>query len=96
MPRFPLPEKFDEGNLALFLKSFERIAKANGWTAEQQLASLPLALSGRALLAFEKGESGFKTIADAFAALEVEFQSSRDKELALKEFYALGCLYTRH
>ena len=89
MPRFPLPDKFDEGNIALFKKSFERIAKANGWSDEQQLASLPLALSGRALLAFEKKESAFKTIADAFAALEIEFQSSRDKEAALKEFYAL-------
>ena len=89
MPRFPLPEKLDDGNIALFRKSFERIAKANEWSAEQQLASLPLALSGRALRAFEEGEAGFKKVEDAFAALEVAFQSSRDKETALKEFYAL-------
>lgn len=89
MPRFPLPDRFEEGDIARFRKSFERVAKANGWTAEQQLASLPLALCGRALRAFEAKETNFKTIADAFDALESEFQSPLDKETALKEFYAL-------
>ena len=89
MPRIPLPDKFDEGDIARFRKSFERVAKANGWTTEQQLASLPLALCGRALRAFEAKETSFKTISDAFVALESEFQSPRDKETALKEFYAL-------
>lgn len=89
MPRFPLPEKFDDGNFDKFKKSFQRVAKANGWTDEEQLACLPLVLGGRALLAFERKESKFATIKDAFSGLEDEFHSTLDREMALKEFYGL-------
>ena len=89
MPRFPLPEKFEDGNFAKFRKSFVRVAKANGWSETEQLASLPLALGGRAFLAFEKEEAKFKTISDALSFLDEEFHSARDKEAALKEFYSL-------
>ena len=55
------------------------------------MAALPLALSGWALSAFEKDESSFKTLADAFALLEKEFSSARDQDASMKEFYSLQC-----
>ena len=87
MPRFSLPDKFEDGDFAIFKKSFQRVAKANNWDDDGQLAALPLALAGRALLAFERGEASFKTIFDAFN-LEAEFNTPRDKESAMKTFYA--------
>ena len=39
-------------------------------------------------LAFEKEEKNITTVTDAFTVLEKEFDSSLDKEAALKEFYA--------
>ena len=91
MPNFQLPEKFEEGNFDKFRKQFKRVATANGWPDERQLAALPLALSGGALYAFEKEESSFKTLDDAFAHLEKEFSSARDQDEAMKEFYSLQC-----
>ena len=88
MPRFPLPDKFADGDLVTFKKAFQRVAKANGWDEDGQLAALPLALSGRALIAFERGESGFKTSEDAFKYLETEFDKALDKETAMKSFNA--------
>ena len=88
MPRIPLPAKFEDGDLPSFRKSFERVAKANGWTEEEQLWTLPLALANRALVAFERKESNIKSIADAFKVLEEEFNSARDREAAMKEFYS--------
>ena len=87
MPRFPLPDKFSDGDVIRFKKSFNRIAKANGWSEEERLFSLPLCLQGRALIAFEKDESSFTSVDDAFKALEVEF-GSLDKDNAIKEFYS--------
>ena len=89
MPRFPVPQNFDDGDFAKFEKAFQRTAKANGWTEEEQLASLPLMLSGRALRVFEREETKLKTIAEALRCLQEEFHSARDKEAALKEFYSL-------
>ena len=88
MPRFPLPDKFADGDVVTFKKAFQRVAKANGWDEDGQLAALPLALSGRALIAFERGESGFKTSEDAFKYLETEFDKALDKETAMKSFNA--------
>ena len=86
--RFPLPAKFEDGDFSTFRKSFERVAKANGWKEEEQLAALPLALGSRALLVFEEKEKTLKTIAEAWKILEEEFNSPLDKETAMKEFYA--------
>lgn len=88
MPRFSLPEKFESGDVATFQKAFIRVAKANKWEESEQLAALPLALSGRALLAFEAQESNFKTVTDAFRHLTEEFSKALDKESAMKQFYA--------
>lgn len=88
MPRFPLPGKFESGDFTIFKKAFERVAKANKWDDSEQLAALPLALSGRALLAFEAGEKCFETIEEAFEHLAEEFDTSLDKESAMKQFYA--------
>lgn len=89
MPNFQLPEKFEDGDLESFKKAFTRVATANGWSDEKQLAALPLALSGRALRAFEKSEGKYKTLAEAFVHLEGEFNSSRDQDASMKEFYSL-------
>ena len=88
MPRFSLPEKFESGDFAIFKKAFERVAKANKWDDSEQLAALPLALSGRALLAFEAQETSFTTVSDAFKHLTEEFNAALDKESAMKQFYA--------
>ncbi len=88
MPRFPLPEKFEEGDFSSFKKSFVRVSKANGWDSEEQLAALPLALVGRALLAFEAAEADFETVEDAFRHLEAEFDTALDKEAAMKAFHS--------
>ena len=88
MPRIPLPSKFEDGDFSSFRRAFERVAKANRWTDEEQLASLPLALAGRALLAFEKEENKMTKIADAYKILEEKFNSTLDREDAMKEFYA--------
>lgn len=88
MPRFSLPDKFDDGDIAVFKKAFERVAKANSWDDAQQLAALPLALTGRALSAFERGEADFKAVDEAFTYLEAEFNKALDKESAMKEFNA--------
>ena len=88
MPRFPLPDKFSDGDVIRFKKSFNRIAKANGWSEEERLFSLSLCLQGRALIAFEKDESSFTSVDDAFKTLEVEFGGSLDKDNAIKEFYS--------
>lgn len=88
MPKFPLPEKFLEGDTESFKKNFERVAKANGWNDDQQLAALPLALGGRALLAFEREEAKCKTVAEVFKVLVDEMSKPLDKECALKEFYS--------
>ena len=87
MPRFPLPEKFSDGDFTAFKKSFNRVAIANAWTDEQKLSALPLGRHGRALTIFEKKEDTFKTIDDAFKGLEEEFDATSDKDNALKEFY---------
>ena len=87
MPHFQLPDKFEDGDLEKFKKSFERVAAANGWTPERQLAALSVALSGRALLAFEKEEAKFKTLTDAFDHLKAVFNSARDQDSSMKEFY---------
>ena len=86
MPRIPLPSKFEDGDFASFRRLFERVAKANAWTEEQQLATLPLALGSRALLAFEREEAKIANIADAYKVLENEFGSALDREAAMKEF----------
>lgn len=88
MPRFSLPEKFESGDFAIFKKAFERVAKANKWDDSEQLAALPLALTGRALLAFESQETSYKTVDDAFKHLTEEFSKALDKESAMKQFYA--------
>ena len=88
MPRFSLPEKFESGDFTIFKKAFERVAKANKWDDSEQLAALPLALTGRALLAFEAQETSFKTVADALKHLTEEFNKALDKESAMKQFYA--------
>ena len=91
MPNFQLPEKFDGGNFEKFKKEFKRVTIVNGWSDDKKLAALPLALSGRALSAFEKGESGITTLDDAFSLLEKEFTSARDQDASMKEFYSLQC-----
>ena len=48
MPRFLLPDKFEDGDFATFKKSFQPVATANAWDDAGQLAALPLALTGRA------------------------------------------------
>ena len=43
-----LPERFDKGDFALWLRQYECCAVANGWTDEQKLAKLPAFLRGHA------------------------------------------------
>eukprot|EP00112_Aurelia_sp_Birch-Aquarium-sp1_P012166 Seg2556.4 transcript_id=Seg2556.4/GoldUCD/mRNA.D3Y31 product="hypothetical protein" protein_id=Seg2556.4/GoldUCD/D3Y31 len=43
-----LPERFDKGDFALWLRQYECCAVANGWTDEQKLAKLPAFLRGLA------------------------------------------------
>ena len=88
MPKFPLPDKFSDGDFSVFKKAFRRIAVANAWTDEQQLSFLPLCLDGRALASFEDNEATTKTISAAFTALETEFNAAADKDNALKQFYS--------
>lgn len=88
MPRIPIPAKFEDGDFSAFRKNFERVAKANAWSNEEQLAVLPVTLGGRALVAFEKKESGLAKIEDALKVLEDEFTSTLDREAAMKDFYA--------
>lgn len=87
MPRFPLPDKFSDGDYASFEKLFKRVATANAWTEEQKLSALPLCLHGRALSVFEKNEKKITTISEAFSFLEKEFMTSTDRNGAMKEFY---------
>ena len=88
MPRFPLPDKFSQGDFSAFKKSFNRVAAANSWTDEEKLSVLPLCLHGRALATFEKHEASIKSIGDAFSHLTKEFEAAADKDSALKEFYS--------
>lgn len=88
MPRFPLPDKFSDGDFSVFKKAFVRVAVANAWSDEQRLSVLPLCLGGRALASFEKNEASAKTISAALTALESEFNATTDKDAALKEFYS--------
>ena len=67
------------------------MAALNGWSNEEQLATLPMALAGRALLVFEKKEVAIKTIEEAFLLLTAEFDAPRDREAAMKEFYSCRC-----
>ena len=87
MPRFPLPDKFADGDFQTFKKLFNRVSAANSWNDEQKLSALPLCLQGRALSIFEKNEDNLKTVTDALKYLEEEFSATSDKECALKEFY---------
>lgn len=89
MPRFPLPEKFSDGDFTEFRKSFKRVAKANDWDDAAQLSALPLALSGRALLTFEEKEDKFSTVDEALDCLAAGFNSSLDRDSAMKEFHTL-------
>lgn len=86
MPRFPLPDKFTDGDFERFAKSFERIAKANGWSEDEKMTCLPLCLQGRALIAFEKHEKSCKSLTEAFKVLAAEFSGALDKDSAMKEF----------
>ena len=43
-----LPERFDKGDFALWLRQYECCAVANGWTDEEKLAKLPAFLRGHA------------------------------------------------
>ena len=43
-----LPERFDKGDFALWLRQYECCAVANGWTDEEKLAKLPAFLRGYA------------------------------------------------
>ena len=88
MPRFALSEKFSDGDISKFEKTFNRVAKANEWTEDQKLATLPLHLDGRALVAFENHEKSFNSVADAFKLLFAEFGAVLDKDSAMKEFYS--------
>ena len=87
MPRFPLPDKFSDGDFPTFSKLFSRVAAANSWTDTEQLSALPLCLQGRALSVFEKNEANFKTTSDALKCLEEEFNATFDRDAALKDFY---------
>lgn len=88
MPRIPLPAKFEDGDFSTFRKSFERVATANGWKDNAVLlAVLPVVLGGRALVAFERKEKSVTTIEEAWKVLEDEFNSTLDRENAMKEFY---------
>ena len=43
-----LPERFDKGDFALWLRQYECCAVANGWTDEEKFAKLPAFLRGQA------------------------------------------------
>ena len=43
-----LPEKFESGDIVLWLRQFKTCATANGWQAQDKLTKLPASLRGRA------------------------------------------------
>jgi len=43
-----LPEKFESGDIVLWLRQFETCATANDWQAQDKLTKLPAFLRGRA------------------------------------------------
>ena len=49
-----VPDKFEDGDLELWLKRFKLCASANGWDGDKQLAYLPTFLRGRAFAVYER------------------------------------------
>ena len=49
-----VPDKFDDGDLELWLKCFSMCASANGWDNAKKLLYLPTFLRGRAFAVYER------------------------------------------
>lgn len=68
----------------VFLRRFERAAKANQWDSESQLVHLPCYLKGRAATWFDRAEDGLPTLEDIKKALRAAFTDTRRKERSLQ------------
>ena len=82
------PETFEDGDLRRYLRTFNRVADANGWSDEVARLRLPLFLKGRASLLFDQIPNGgmrtWETLCESFIEL---FHPPQEKLLWMRRFF---------
>ena len=82
-----LPERFDKGDFALWLRQYECCAVANGWTDEQKFAKLPAFLHGLAVTHyFSFGEEQRDTYDNLIINLKAALCPQINREIFYREF----------
>ena len=82
-----LPNKFDDGDLASWLQSFDVCAAANNWNDENRLRRIPTLLTGRAFAVFQRLLDGQKdTLAHLRENLTAAFLPGEQRGARYAEF----------
>jgi hypothetical protein len=86
-----VPDKFEDGDLELWLKRFKLCASANGWDGGKQMAYLPTFLRGRAFAVYERlSGDDLATVQSLEAALRKAFvpKTEESRRLAHSQLVA--------